>query len=125
MNIETRERLLLLEILMTDIRMDWSIPPKSDIRVKRAIELAATIWADTAEISGTTRLRLNMWQTLARLAAYSAGRYEGRWLKESFTSGGYQGMGRYHDLPLSPHGRSQWLQDEVKKLVKTNFKWEV
>ncbi len=110
-----REKLLLLELLMNDIRMDWSINATSDRRVKMCIVLCKDLLNYTESSS-------KMFRVLQRLAVYSTGDFDGRWLRVGFdTLGGYVGMEKYHRMKPYAKDRSPWFKRTANDLLINDY----
>lgn len=127
MSTDEKEKFLLLQILMTDIRMDFSVWARQDARVDKCIDLAFDLHSSfldnehSAADVATARL---LFKVIQRLGVYLTGRYEGGYLRASFDEGGYEGMEEKHGLPFTPTGRSAWLCRELKQYLKTEFSWD-
>jgi len=126
MSTDEKEKFLLLQILMTDIRMDFATPARQDQRVEKCLDLAFSLrdtLLDGKHSAADVARARPLWRVIERLGVYLTGRYEGGYLRAPFKDGGYEEMENVHGLPFSPAGRSDWFCVELQ-CIKTEFSWD-
>jgi hypothetical protein len=124
---DIKEKILLLEILMTDIRSSWDTNTDKILRDQR-------IWTSLKLIDEFQFISTNYehqhynlfrvvnWQNFHNsIGCYLTGRYEGRYLRMSICDGGYEGLELLHQLEPKFSLRSDEFKAEVKRYCRTQY----
>ena len=108
-----REKILLLQTLMCDIRNTWDdgkYKRYKDKRVWKCLELID-------ELCDTDDIFSNLYNNIG---VYLCGRHEGRILRTSYKDGGYEGLEDIHRYSIKTF---KHRSDEFKKSLKTLSKY--
>ena len=97
--LSNREALLLLELIMQDLRMNWG-PPKRF--VKRRKEMAMLLAKD-----------LCFFACVGRLYMFERND-DGRWLRAPADHGGYEDLDKIHLFPRNEEDRYSYLDRSLK-----------
>lgn len=102
--ISNREHVLLLELIMIDIRMNWENQRTVLIRKAMALRLA---------------MDLCFFACVGRLFMFNKND-DGRWLRAPAAHGGYEGLEEVHKFPSDEAAKYSFNErsDEFKRLVK-------
>lgn len=108
----TKEKILLVELLLRDIRGNWGWERTGSIgsRAKMARDLCKEIASETDNEDYMT-LAVSCNDYIGCSIAW--GDWDGRWFRESFPNG-YENMGSLHNLPLTYKDKSA----EFKMIAK-------
>lgn len=124
-----REKMLLLDILMSDIRSSWDLKRNKrlkDKRVWRCLELID----DMQKIANDTNHKLYSvascipWQKFYEtMGIYLTGRFEGRFMRKSVCNGGYEGLYLFHHIRADFSLRSKEFSSEIKTYCRVAYKF--
>ena len=121
----TKEKLLLLDILMTDIRGDWDggkYKRYKDIRVWKCLELIGELNSIAIDYTHKDYLivcNINWDNFYKTMGEYLTARFEGRALRKSVCDGGYEGLDAFHKLKL--RSRSKEFTITMAKFCRGEF----
>ena len=123
----TKEKILLLETLMDDIRGGWDggkLKRYKDKRVWMCLKLIkdfTIISRDYNHKDNRIVADLDWFKFHQALGVYLAGSYEGRYLRMSICDGGYEGLDKFHGLNPSFSMRSKEFCKTVKQLCRNDY----
>lgn len=106
-----KEKLLLLDLILQDLRGNWGFEVESRIAV--AFELAVELGLDQFIES------INEFEEF-----YESGNGDGRFFRTTYDDGGYIGMEDVHGLPYRIAGRSEEFKKESNVLTYPEVRFE-
>ncbi len=101
---ETKEKTLLLQVILQDLRGNWSDPrPRAEKALSLAKELEMPVFVSSVEryIAGGEQ----------------HGDWDGRYFRTDVKNGGYNSMEVLHGLPLTFHDKSDDFKKEAEAIL--------
>lgn len=112
---DVKEKILLVELLLEDIRGNWGYCGIGRNAIDRALK-AASLCEEIAEELNDDRYLMLQNACNAYINNYYDGDSDGRWFREEFPDG-YENMEKLHGLPFTFLDKSEEFQEEAEEFL--------